>query len=146
MQDARAEYTSVSLDTGMAKQRLNGAKTAMENGNLQEADNALAAIQEGVELTTVTSEMPLLKGRQNLALAKSMAQQGRPAKRMLQAVSDALAEYEVRHSALHANEAANLRQEIDTSTGPVSADKIDRWWNQVAGWMSQSPTTKRTTP
>ena len=60
-----------------------------------------------------------------------MAQQGRPATAALKAVSDALAEYEVRPSVHHANEAANLRQEIDTSTGPVWADKIDgggtRW-------------------
>jgi hypothetical protein len=140
VQEVKARYTSVSLDMGMAKDHLMAAKGALEKGSLEEADAALAAVQNGVVLTAVESDLPLLKARQNLILAKALAQQGRDPSGPLKVAADALAEYAAISSDPHASEASKLRNEIEANLASATTDKIDSWWTQTASWMSQRQT------
>jgi len=78
----------------------------------------------------------LLKARQNLILAKALAQQGRDPSGPLKVAADALAEYAA-ISSDHASDAAKLRNEIEANLASATTDKIDSWWSQTASWMSQ---------
>jgi hypothetical protein len=132
-----AEYTSVTVDVAMAKDRLKAATIALYNDKLQDADSALAAVQNGVVLESGKSDLPLLKARQNLILAKTMVEKGEDPRAPLKAASDALKEYEGIPSAPHSGEAAKLRREIESQSGSVTANKLDRWWNEVTSWVSR---------
>jgi len=140
-----SEFTIISVDMEMAKAQLNAAKTALTSGTPQDADKALAMLQNRVDLLTVESHMPLLKARQNLYLAKTMAQQGRLGDAIipLRTASEALTKYSKNPTARHADDAAKKRQEIDSQIGTLGEDakaastKIDIWWNQTVDWFSQ---------
>jgi hypothetical protein len=132
-------YTTVAVDTAKAKEQLNTAKTALQRGDAQGADQALAAVQNGVVLVAVESEASLLKARQDLAAAKAMAQQNRlgDATASLRAAMVNLDAYAKTSGARHAGEAAKLQQDINSNIGSLgadssaAADKIDTWWVEI---------------
>jgi hypothetical protein len=143
VRDVTGQYTSISVDMAGAKAHLAAAKAALQKDNFQQADSALAAVQNGVMLTSIESDLPLVRARQNLVLAKTMAQQGRAADAApsLKAAADALQEYENTPGVQHASEAEQLRQEINsnltsiTGNSPDAVSKINGWSNQLSAWF-----------
>jgi hypothetical protein len=134
-------YTSFVVNTTVAKDNLAAAKAALSNGDLLTADDALANVQEGVQIRSIKSDMPLEEARENLVLARARARNGnyQESQAALRAASDALSRY-AQDGGPHASEARALEQEINTynqdlqRNHPNAIAKINRWWNTVADW------------
>lgn len=134
-------YTSVVVNTTVAKDNLAAAKTALSRGDLLTADSALADVQEGVQIRSTKADMPLEEARQNLILARARARNRnyQESQAALRAVSDALSRY-AQEGGPHANEARAMEQEINTYIQDLKQNhvdaiaKINKWWNTVADW------------
>jgi hypothetical protein len=148
VQRATGVYTYVAIDLNKAKDRLQAAKTALSNNNLQAADDALSNVQSDVVLGAVESDLPLLGARENLALAKQAAQKGRYGE-AASALKESATKLDTfagaNASAAHANDARSLSQEIRSYASTIAsnhtgaADKIDGWWHQVNAWFTAPP-------
>jgi hypothetical protein len=140
------DYTDVALSTVVAQQNLNAAKAALEKGNLNLADNALADVQEGVSIEMVEANMPLARARENLILARSAAEKGKytEAQAALKSASNALGNY-ITSRGPHASEARSLKQQIDSYTSNLQENhsdvvaKINNWWNTTSDWTPYQP-------
>lgn len=135
------DYTSVTVNTTVAKNNLALAKKALGDGNLKAADEALSDVQEGVDIEEVESDTPLQRARENLILARTDAGKGdyAGAHAALTAASRALAQYAAENGP-HANAATHLQEEIDSYNRNLAQNhldltgKIDGWWNTTSGW------------
>lgn len=135
------DYTSVVVNTTVAKNNLATAKTALENQNLKIADDALADVQEGVQIEASEADMPLVKARENLILARSNAREGKygEAQAALQAASKALGSY-AQENGPHASAARDLQQQMDSGDKDLQQShanivpEINQWWNTTADW------------
>jgi len=143
------QFTTVGLDANLAKSHLQAARRALDNGDKQAADQALRAVQDGVVMASVASDMPLLRARENLALARMAAKHGeyRQAHTELRAACQALQAYS-REGGSHATQAKQLRSEISgynvNSNQSDAPSRIGSWWNQTAGWFSTVNTNSNT--
>jgi hypothetical protein len=134
-------YTSVVVNTTVAKNSLAAAETALSRGDLLTADSALADVQEGVTIRSDKADMPLEQARENLILARANARNGdyQAAEAALKAASEALSMY-ANAGGPHANEARTLDEEINTyvqnlqKNRAVAMAKINKWWNTTADW------------
>ena len=134
-------YTSVVVNTTVAKENLAAAKTALSRGDLLTADSALADVQEGVQIRSTKADMPLEEARQNLILARARARNRnyQESQAALRAASDALSRC-AQGGGPHANEARAMEQEIYTYNQDLRQNhvdaiaKINKWWNTVADW------------
>ena len=142
VRDVQGQYTSVALDVQAAKDHLNVANQALQQGNFQKADGALQAVQDSVVVTTVAADLPLLRARENLALARESAEDGHfgETQAALRAASRALADY-ANNSSPHANDVRSLRSQIVSFSQSLqqhhtdAVSKIDQWWDQTTDWM-----------
>lgn len=140
---ATGDYTVVGVDVPMAESHLQAARLALSESDLQTANANLAAVQNGVTMVTVAGDMPLLRARQNLALASAAVKSGNPADAVapLKAASKALSTY-AQTAGPHVNEANNLISQINSyatvvaQNPPGAAQRIDDWWNEVSTWFS----------
>jgi YfdX protein len=140
VQDVELQHTAVTLDASIAKQQLKTAKAALRNEQSEAADQALAAIQTtGVNFSYTEMDLPLIRARENLTLAKQMVKQQRPeaARAALQEAAQSLSAYGKQTEGAHASQVQTLRQQItelsqnleNNTSGAV--DKISRLWDQV---------------
>jgi hypothetical protein len=145
VKEVAQEFTAVTLDANMAKDHLQAARTALNNGDTKQADTALAAVQDGVGLVSVEADRPLLRARENLMLARTLAQQGHydQVSAPLRAAADALDTYRTVNQA-HGSDAGNLSQQIRSYASSFSsanhsdaAQKIEQWWDQTRSWTSR---------
>jgi hypothetical protein len=142
------EYTSISLDVPAARRNLEAARAALNSADTAAADTALAAMQNSVVRKTIASHFPLLKARENLALARAKIQEGKAkdAAYPLRAAAEALREYEKMPGAAHLADAARVRDEIDAYARTVkdrhtdAPERIDEWSRELGGWFD--PATK----
>jgi hypothetical protein len=146
VQEVAQEFTSITLNTDMAKDHLEAARNALEDGNRKAADSALAAVQDGVTMVSVAADRPLLKARENLILARQDAERGqfRQMRAPLTAAANALNTYCAENTP-HANSAKRLSSDIRSYAQSVnpqmstsnSVRKINNWWEQTGSWSSQ---------
>lgn len=139
-------YTRISLDVGLAHAQLNAAKADLSRGDLQKADGDLRAIEGGVVLQSVSANLPLVRARENLALAKASVQAGRPAdaKAQVLAAERALNAYTRSSPAwTHAPAANALVTQMGSAVSSVdsahalSTAQLDGWWSEVAAWTDE---------
>lgn len=138
-------YSYIGLDLNAAKEHLQQAKQYLSNNESGKADVELARAQQSVDTGSITTDMPLVRARENLSLARNEAQDGHysQAKVNLTAASKALTEYGNSSQAKHANDAKDLSNQIKSFSGKIAnhhqnaQSKIENWWNQVAGWTGQ---------
>lgn len=138
-------YSYIGLDLNAAKEHLQQAKQYLNNNEAAKADVELARAQQSVDTGSITTDMPLVRARENLALARNEAQSShyRQAKLNLTAASKALTEYGNSPQAKHANDAKGLSSQIESFSAKIANNhqdaqsKIENWWNQVAGWTGQ---------
>ena len=150
VQDASAAYTSVALNAQADKTQLEAAQQAVNKGQFQKADAALAAIQDGVVVTTVAGDLPLLRARENMVLARraSDREHYNEAHAALQASTNALSEY-ANGQGPHSADALALRSEIDTynqnieQTHADASTKIEEWWDRMTDWVEMPNEAKR---
>jgi hypothetical protein len=143
VEEASREYTSVALDVQGAKDHLQAAQQAVNKGAFREADAALAAVQDGVVVASVAADLPLLKARENMVLARDAADRDHyhEAHAALQAASEALNQYSNEQNP-HGADARALREEIDTYNQTIeqnhadASTKIEEWWDRMADWVA----------
>ncbi|MGI9071312.1 MAG: YfdX family protein [Bryobacteraceae bacterium] len=139
------EYTFIGVDLDKAKQRLDAAKTALQNRNLQSADDSLAAVQTDLVMETVASDLPLLTARENLGLAKSAVgkKDYQEARTALKDACSALDRYATEASVQHVQDAKDLSKAISSYSQNIAqnhsgaANKIDGWWREVDNWFTK---------
>jgi hypothetical protein len=149
--EVSGDYTTTSLDVSNARDKLEAARTALDNGNLSAADQDLAAVQSGVVTKSGSGDMPLARARENLSLARARVQEGnyKAAAMPLKAAARALAEYQSRTPAPNAQQAAALKAQIDAYAEHLSKnhadayERINGWLDQVSGWYNQEMTGAR---
>jgi hypothetical protein len=137
------EYTSVALDVQAAKDHLEAAQKAVNQGEFGKADAALAAVQDGVVVTSVAADLPLLKARENTVLAREAADRGHynEAEAALRAASAALDQYANGQNS-HAADARTLQSEIDSYNQTIqtkhddASTKIEDWWDRMTDWVA----------
>jgi hypothetical protein len=148
VQSVVGEYTSVSLDIQAAKDHFEVAKGALESDNFQKADAALKAVPKTLAVAAVAADLPLLRARQNLMLARRSAieEDTTQAQAALKEASEALATFG-KIARDRSQEVTKVRTEIDnftTSAKDISSDaveKIDAWWEEVTGWITDESTS-----
>ncbi len=142
--NTEGEATRVTLNATQAKQHLQTARDALNKGDLTAADNALAAVAKDVSAETVAGDLPLLKARQNLAMALGEVRQQRydEAVAPLREASAALGQYASASKSAHSKDAGKLKSEIDTAANSFEQNhsdaekKINKWWNEVSDWFT----------
>jgi hypothetical protein len=140
VQDVELRHTAVTLDVGVAKHHLKAARAALRDEQPQAADQALAAIQTaGVNFSYAEVDLPLMRARENLTLAKQMVTQQRPeaARAALREAAQALSTYGKQADGSQASQVQTLRQQITELSKNLdkdssgAADQISHLWNQV---------------
>jgi hypothetical protein len=147
VQESAAEYTVISLDTTAVKPHLEAVEAALEQGNLRQADAGLKTIQSGVSLASVSSDLPLLRARQNLAMAHRLASEGRyeEAGGPLKEAAEALNTYATTLTGTRAAEATRTRDEIRDFARNIgqnhsdAASQISTWWDRTTAWTNGEP-------
>jgi hypothetical protein len=134
-------YTGAELDVPMTADHLIAARRAIEADDTGMAQSALSAVQSSMSGVTIASDMPLLRARQNLILARNavLDHDLNQARVALMATSDALREYS-QHKTPYAAKATSLASTIDTCQPDLMKNTadilngIDQWWNEAAEW------------
>ncbi len=141
VREVEGRYTNISVDVPAAVQHLQAARAALLNNDQDAADSALRAVQSGIILVRVESDLPLIKARQNLALAKGMIRHGnfQAARAPLREAVNALADY----SGPRASQAEQLQIQIAQlmvsgaqQNQRMAVSQIDNWWNELADWTA----------
>ncbi len=127
VREVEVEHRSVTLDVGMAQDKLTAARAALDRGDTAAADAQLAALAQGAEEQTVLQDPALLKARQNLLLARTRVEQGRykDAEAPLRTAANALGEDSPMGRDI-ANYAKRIRRD---NTGAL--DRIDAWLREL---------------
>ena len=148
VRNVTGSVTSIGLDPQMAYTHLQAAKSALAQSDLKRADSALAALPDFVLIESFKSDLPLLKARQNLALACQGARRGdnTEASAALRSAGSGLGEYANAYPTSTARKAERLRQQIDSYANNIANNRTDvqdaqnqvrNWWNQVSALMHQ---------
>ena len=145
VREVEGGFTRVAVDMSQARTHLDAAKTALQSNDMAQADKALQAVQTSVSMVTVDADMPLVKARQNLALAMWQVKQGQAsnAQAPLREAASALDSYRQMPGAAHSSEAAQLSKDIQNFVSTMqqqsqtqTTDHIQQWWNRVADWTT----------
>ena len=140
--DSDLAYTRVLLDVANVRTGLKMASEQLGKGNMEQADDALAGVQNQVVLRYVEADLPLVAVSENLILAKVRAEQddASGAQAALKAAADDLQQYSKSAKEARSKEAQKLSQDIRSFASSVdknleqAGDKIENWWGQVNGW------------
>jgi hypothetical protein len=147
VRNVTGQYTMAELDPSLARTHLQAAQQALSSGNVQLAREALKGVEDSVILVSVGSDLPLVRARDNLVLARMDARHGQYEKAHLdlEAARRALSSY-AKGGGAYASQADTLRTQIQNynrniqSNHAQAATNIESWWNQTAGWMT-TPST-----
>lgn len=141
-------YTDVTVNLQTVKTNLQKAQQDVESNNLQAADQDLKRAEDSVNVQTVAADLPLLRARENLMLARSAASSGdyMETQAALRAAANALGNY-AKVSQSHSSEAKSLESQIrDYHLNSVQQDqnatsKIQNWWSETTEWSGQAHNT-----
>jgi hypothetical protein len=120
-------HTHIMFDASAAKEHLQAAKRALSNDKNEVADAALVAVQRGVNFAYTEVDLPLLRARENLMLAKSQVQAGQAqeARMTLEAAAHALEQY-----AQQGQQTAQKSQQ--------AVEQINQWWDRIVQLADQA--------
>jgi hypothetical protein len=136
-----AQYTFVAVDMKKAGDRISAAQQDLKAGHEPLALAKLNELESNVIIGRVDTDLPLLTAREDFAIARNAAHDGRKAQARA-AVKDAAAALD-RYASVpgrHASEAHALAlelQQIEPTIGnkPKSENQIAAWWGDVATWF-----------
>jgi hypothetical protein len=147
-------HTHIMLDVSAAKEHLQAAKHALSNDKYEAADGALAAVQRGVGFAYVEVDLPLLRARENLMLAKAQVQAGQvqDARMPIESAAQALERYAPRADKPRAAQVQSLQKEIQNYAQQLSqqpqqgqqkkqqavVEQIDEWWDRIVQLSDQA--------
>lgn len=144
VQAAATQYTFVALDLRKVERRLVAAQSALQQNQLQPADQSLSHIADELVVMKVEGEYPLLAARENLGLAEVAIQSGhyQEASAALKEASVTLDQYASSKASHRPYEAKSLSKRIAAMSATVeqnhanSAKQVDQWWNEVSTWFT----------
>lgn len=146
IQDVVSYFTAAGVSLNAARGHLEAARSAVAEGDFTTADQTLAAIEDGVMLTTVITDLPLQEARQNLLLARErsmMDDDPAGTKAALMAASEALTKYEAGETE-YREDSSGLRAEIDEFAESIgdgfseAGDQIEQWWETTTDWITMT--------
>lgn len=145
IREVTGRMTGTSLDVTGAREHLEAARTALNNGDFAVADSALDAVEKGVVTESANFYVPLLRARENLDLARERVLEGKykDAKMPLLAAAQALANYQKLSPGPHAGDAGYLRARIDGYAADIAhrhgdaLDRIRNWSETVDRWCAE---------
>jgi hypothetical protein len=132
------------LNVTTAQSNLDAAQAALQRLDWQAADTALAAVENLVHTSANDQNVPLLQARQNLLLARARIVDGKASDAVLplRQAGNALAQFEHQSQGPMAQQAEDMRQNIDAMARHIKADasleKIDDWLHTVQKWQTTS--------
>ena len=143
MTEAGLRQTRTTLNVALAEAGVAAAEQAVRASNWDVADRALRGVQAGVIYHTVEVDLPLVRARTNLILARDALETGfvEGAKAALRVASDALERYGRGVGANRAEEAKALRGEIDrfaqelTEKTEGAPEQLMAWWQKITTWF-----------
>jgi len=139
VREVEGEVTVTKLDVASAATHLEAAQTALEVNDFTTANAALDAVPKSVVQQHMAGDMPRLKARENLVLARSRLIEGKPkaAVAPLEAAAQAL----TMTTGAHVQDAQMMRQQIEAFADGVQHDQesstatIDAWMNTLDRWQ-----------
>jgi hypothetical protein len=139
---AQADITATKLNVTTAADRLPAAEAALDRDDWAAADVALADVQNAVVRVNVQDDLPLLRAKQNLELARArvLEDKYKDARMPLQAAAQALADFETASPGPEAVQAEYMRQQIQQFAAHVgerpadAVERIDSWLDPVQHW------------
>jgi len=145
IREVEANVDTAMLDVTSSAERLRSAQAAVQQQDWTTADTALTAIPNSIIRKHVEGDMPLMKVRENLNLARARVLEGKynDAKAPLRAAAQALADYEKLSPGPHSERAASMRQAMEEFANHVphnqdeATTKIDLWLDPVNSWYNE---------
>jgi len=136
------DTTAAKLNVDTAAERLAKADSLISLGDWEGADAALSAVLAAVDRERASTDMPLLRARQNLMLARSrvLDQKYADAKLPLREAADALSSFAALFPGPRAETAKTIREDILAYAQEIAhhhddaVDKIDAWLDPVNQW------------
>jgi hypothetical protein len=127
------------LTAFQAQVNLTTAQSELRNGNFTEADTGLLAIQNGIPSRLIPIDLPLLRARESLDLARIAVSSGQAPDLRTQLISAQLA-LNAYSGPRHAMQAKALAADIGQSLNQrgalnaISPGQLSVWWGRVYGW------------
>lgn len=143
MTEAGLRHTRTILDVALAEAGVAAAERAVQEGNWDRAARALRNVQAGVVYHAVEVDLPLVRARTNLVIARDALDAGliEEAKAALQVTSDALERYEQGVGEHRADEAKSIREQINqfaqelTEETEGAQERLTAWWQEITSWF-----------
>ena len=145
IREVEGEVITDRLDVTRAAMDLEKAEAALQHADWVAAASALDAVGTRVVHTQTQGEMPLLRARQNLELARSrmMAGKVKDAAAPLRAAALAMADFEKMGMAVRAEELEAMRADMELCARDVShghgapVEQGSAWLDRVNAWQRQ---------
>jgi ribosomal protein S20 len=142
IREVQADTTNTNLNVTAAADFLGQAQTAIERDDFAAAQTALNGVSNSIVTTQSQGDMPLLKARDNLQLARARVLEGkyRDAVVPLRSAAEALDEYARAFPGPNAEQAEYMRASIDDYAGKIAHNHdgaityIDSWLDPINQW------------
>lgn len=135
----------VTLDLGLAKSGLDQAGIKLEADDTEGAEQALAAVMDGLHFTLLDVDLPLDQARENLMLAKAAIEDGdtteakaalTEAGRELDTYAKGAGETDKKEISALQEEMRTLNEQLEAGTqGKDLATTIEGWWDRIGKLM-----------
>ena len=140
------QYTRVLVNVTDASEQLQQARKSLLENHIQQADDALQTTESGVVEKSVNGDLPLLRVKENLDLARTrvLENKAKEAAAPLEAAVRGLDQYaKLLSPGPRVEEARYLAGQIDSYAGTVRRDHshalefIDVWLDKVNTWIDE---------
>jgi len=139
IREVEGDVTTDRLDVTQASAHLDTAEAALERSDFVAAGSALAAVNNDVVRTKTTGDLPLLKVRENLELARAriMEDNVKAAATPLRAAAEGVAAFHGSEPAIRSGQLETMRTEFETASREafhghaVEIDRLNLWIKEV---------------
>ena len=139
IREVQGDVTMDQLDVTRASGHLDDAEAALERSDFVAAGTALAAVNTDVVRTNTTGDIPLLKVRENLELARARILEGKvkAAATPFRAAAEGIATFQASAPKVRSAELDTMRSELfmaerDAAHGnAVATDRLDFWLSEI---------------
>ena len=147
--EVTGDYTATSLNVSSAHAHLQAGLAALDRIDTNAAGADFSAVQADVSTKTYSGQFPLVRARENLALARTRAMDNKYKDAVLPLKSAARALNSWAHqkpTPKVADVAARLSVEMDAYAERIAHDhgdavnRITAWWDQVTDWFNSGMT------
>jgi hypothetical protein len=139
VREVEGDVTTDRLDVTQASAHLDTAEAALEGSDFVAAGSALAAVNNAVVRTKTTGDLPLLKVRENLELARARLMEGnvKASATPLRAAAEGIAAFHATEPAVRAGELDTMRTEFEAASRDAfhgraaDVDRLNLWIKEI---------------